>query len=271
MLFSGRSSIVVLSISLGIASAAKAGLEKELGEVDTSVGLTKANAVTATQKWELTTDPQDSTMDIGPLDSLDMYPLIGSLNNSWDPTKFNLATDTNPNAVNQYPTENPLFFALGYTVMGVGPFEVTSFTVDMTGDDPGDGGGSITVSENDSNPGVDNITDTGDYLGTPTGVITDVVYQVIPSDRDEELTVANDQDFYQINLFEIGNDPNFDPGVGTADVGPDSYLTVTDFDGNTQTIPSADIMPSVTPEPASAALLGMAAIGLLARRRPRIR
>jgi hypothetical protein len=269
MLFSGRSSIVVLSISLGIASAAKAGLEKELGEVDTSVGLTKANAVTATQKWELTTDPLDPVLQED--SSLDMYPLIGSLNNSWDPTKFNLATDTDPNAVNQYPTENPLFFALGYTVMGVGPFEVTSFTVDMTGDDPGDGGGSITVSENDADPGVDSISDTGDYLGTPTGMITDVVYQVIPSDRDEELTIANDQDFYQINLFQIGTDPNFDPGIATASAGPDSYLDVTDFDGTTVPIPSSDIMPSQTPEPASAALLGMAAIGLLARRRPRIR
>jgi type V secretory pathway adhesin AidA len=141
----------------------------------------------------------------------------------------------------------------------------------MTGATPGDGGGAIQVSENNSDPAVDNITDSGDFGGTPTGVITDVLYQLNPSMRNEALSIGNDQDFYQINLFQIGNDPNFDPGLGTVDVGPDSFLTLTDFDGDTPTLPASSIEPSVTPEPASAAILGMAAMGLLSRRRRRVR
>ncbi len=106
------SAIAATIFCLGFASAAHAALEKELHEVNTSVGLLPNSA---TNDWKLETDPCMSILPgttpdyVSTFDLSTAIPIEGMLDASFDPTKFQLALD---------PTTNN--FALGYSVQGLG-------------------------------------------------------------------------------------------------------------------------------------------------------
>lgn len=252
------SAIAATVFCLGFASAAHGALEKELHEVNTSVGLLPTSA---TNDWKLETDPtlsiQNSTDDTSLFDLSTALPIEGMLDASFDPTKFQLALDPT--------TEN---FALGFSVQGLGAYDVVGFEVLLST------GGYVDVQETDGNPLLDTVTDVGDTTGgVETGIVDDIHFVLDPSLKNLALLATEDQLFYQLNLVALGSGPGFDPGIGTAFAGPDSYLTVEDANGNMDTTYNDPdegeyiFSSSTVPEPAAFGLLGMAAAGALRRRR----
>jgi hypothetical protein len=238
----------ILAIScLGVVPSARAALEVSLHEVSTSVGLKPTNA---TNQWKLETDP--AVIGAPDVD----YTLGGSLNNTYDPTQFSLATDP---ATGTY--------ALGYSVQAIDPFIVTSFIVEDTQ-------GSYSVAENlttdvqtvtpSVNPAPNNVE---------AGIVEDITFELNLSEENEALPATMDQNFFQLNLNPLENIPQI-VGANYSTYGADgSYLLIGDPgdipDGTKLTFPETTFDPSYVPEPAMIGLLGMGTLGLMARRRHR--
>jgi PEP-CTERM motif len=269
MMLSGRfkSAVAVVGFALCcLPCSTKAALQVELGEVNTSVGLAPT---TTKNKWALQTDPAiNNDTTTGPDLSQDI-PMEGMLNNSFDPTKFTLDLDPfpNPTTVPPAPAPGAITYGLGFTVMGLGAYQVVGFEVETVG------GGLISVQQNPTFGQPDVVT--GDIGGTPDGNILDIHFKLVPSMRNLALPATEDQLFYQINLTQIPTDPNFDPGVATTFVNNDSFLMIGPSDPsappgqNIMTGPSGINGSSNVPEPTSLSLLGLGAISLVTRRRRR--
>jgi PEP-CTERM motif len=255
-----RLGLAVLACGFVFADAAKAALQVELGEVNTSVNV---KPTTTANKWKLQTDPSVDPSITGP----DFSTYIvgdGALSNSYDPTKFTLATN---------PTTST--YGLGFTVEGLGAYEVTGFTVEMNG------GGTIKVQANATPGGPDVVTDTGTVNQGEAGVVEDVEYQLIPDRIADALPANMDQFFYEINLNQIGTNPNFDPGVVTVFGDAGSFLTVQPMNPGSGNPPITTLFNPTSgpgggpnfqtntnvPEPTSLGLLAIGAFGLLGRRR----
>ncbi len=269
MMFPGRfkSAIVAAGLTLCcLPYSAEAALQVALGEVNTSVGLAPT---TTKNKWALQTDPAiDNSATTGPDLSQDI-PMEGMLNNSFDPTKFTLDTDPfpNPTTVPPAPAPGAITYGLGFTVMGLGAYQVVGFKVETVGD------GLISVQQNPTFGQPDIVT--GDIGGTPDGNILDIHFKLVPSMRNLALPATEDQLFYQINLTQIPDTTDFDPGVATTFVNNDSFLMIGPADPtappgqNLMTGPSGINGSSNVPEPTSLSLLVLGAIGLANRRRRR--
>ncbi len=236
-------------------------MQVALGEVNTSVGV---KPTTTANKWKLQTDPSEDSTSV--TDFSTYIVSSGALSNSYDPTKFQLDVDP-----------NTLTYALGATVEGLGAYEVTSFEVLMKN------GGFITVAANPTPGGPDILTPSGpNATGGEAGEVLDVHYQLIPDRKADALPANMDQFFYEINLVQIGNNPNFDPGVVTTfgDAGV-AFFTVVPTNPTSPNPPITTLFNATSgpgggpnfqttsnvPEPTSLGLLGIAAISLLGRRR----
>ncbi|HEX4054871.1 MAG TPA: PEP-CTERM sorting domain-containing protein [Tepidisphaeraceae bacterium] len=251
------SAIAATMLCLGFVSVAHGALEKELHEVNTSVGLLPTSA---TNVWKLETDPvlsiQNSPDSLtSGFDLSTAIPIEGMLDASFDPTKFQLALDPGNE------------FALGYSVQGLGAYSVTGFEVLLST------GGYVDVQETNGNPLEDTVMDVGDTQGgVETGVVDDIHFVLQSSLKNLALLATQDQLFYQLNLVAIGGGPGFDPGIGMTFAGPDSFLTVEDANGNMDTTTNDPdggqyiYSSSTVPEPATIGLLGLASAGLLRRR-----
>jgi hypothetical protein len=269
---------------LTLAPCAQAALEKAAGKASTSVGMAK----TAANEWALETDPVISSGpdDSGP--SMSEYYLSGTNNLTvfYDTTQFQLITNSNgmPDLL--------------HSTLGVNNFVVQSYQIDYLANPVGsntDPGGkpdsysgtdvngepnypSITVTL-DSQAGNDAATDTyhPDADGNlpdmflPVGLIENIVSVCPTDDLTSNANATEDIVMYDFLFTGPGttvNNPS-DNGVG---VGPMSSLVFTDpsldpTDPNyTATVSGpANIDGSVVPEPASASLLAIAALGLFRR------
>ena len=253
--------IVAISCFL-LGSVAHAALEKELHEVDTSIGL----ANTAANTWKLETDPVMSPADLSvlpPGETLsDFYPIAGVLDNTFDASEFRLATAP-PNG----PTDA---LALGYSVEGVDPFQVTSFEV-MCLNSSQVNDNSYFLVQSTSNPLVDSVTAVGDPdQAYETGQVDDITFNLISSDKTptSPLPVTEDQDFFQLNLVPLNGNPVIVPQLYSASGGPDGSLTISDSNGNTDTTTddNGSFETSYVPEPGTASLLALCGAGLVKRR-----
>ena len=243
-----KKSWAVLALScLGVAPSARAALEVSLHEVNTSVGLKPTNA---TNQWKLETDP--AVPDAPTVDDT----LGGSVNNTYDPSQFKLATDTE---TGQY--------ALGYSVQGIDPFIVTSFIVEDTV-------GSYTVSENLTTD-VQTVTPSVDPApnNVEAGIVEDITFELNLSEQNEALPATMDQNFFQLNLVPLENIPNIIGANYSTYGAAGSYLLIGDPgdipNGTMLSFPTTTFDPSYVPEPAMIGLLGMGTLGLMARRRAR--
>jgi hypothetical protein len=255
--------LAIISLSCFLAApAAQAALEVAAGKVNTSVGLTKANAKTATQQWQLETDPQMTTGPILPESDQTLgnyFPVSGVMDNTFDPTQYQLETDPSGN------------FALGYSVYGIDPFQVTSFKVVCLDTETGLNDGSYFEVDATTNPLVDTVTTFGDpNPNAETGQVDDITYSLISSAKgpNSPLPITQDQLFFGLNLIALEDTPNINPQLYSAFGGPNGTLTISDGGGNTNTVSGPDnFTTSYVPEPASGALLAVGALGLLKRRR----
>ena len=260
MLFSRRFKSAGLALCLSfcfLPQTTRAALQVTLGEVNTSVGL---KPTTTKNKWALQTDPASDNPDL----SQDI-PMEGMLNNSFDPTKFTLDMDPFANPLTTPP--NAITYGLGFTVMGLGAYQVVGFEVETVG------GGDISVQQNPTFGQPDLVT--GNIGGTPDGNILDIHFKLVPSMRNLALPATEDQLFYQINLTQIPTIENFDPGVATTFTNPDSFLMIGPADpsappgGNLMTGPSGINGSSSVPEPTTLALLTLGSLTAASRRRRR--
>jgi hypothetical protein len=237
---------------LTINTSAQGALQVALGKVNTSVGVLPTSV---TNKWKLETDPAFTPSD--DIDLSTYVPIDGELSDTYDPTKFMLATDDDGN------------YGLETSVVGVGPYQVTGFDVLMNG------GGNVSVQENPSDPETDTITKTGTTDEGEFGEIDDIQFALIADERSQAMPATVDQVFYDINLVTIGpGGDGFVPGIVTAFPGPDGFLTIGSNDPNadplTITTPSADINSSTNvPEPLSISFFTAGALGAIYRRRRR--
>lgn len=239
---------------LTISTSAQGALQVALGKVNTSVGVLPTSV---TNKWKLETDPAITPSDEVGIDLSTYIPIEGELCDTYDPTKFTLATDDNGN------------YGLETSLEGVGPYQVTGFDVLMNG------GGDVNVQEDPTNPANDIITKTGVTDEGELGEIDDIQFALIGDERQQAMPCTVDQVFYDINLNTIGSGgEGFVPGIVTAFPGPNGYFTIgsTDPTADPQTIttPAADINSSTNvPEPLSFSVLGAGALGMLYKRRRR--
>jgi hypothetical protein len=267
MNFLNRASGALAISCLFLASTANAALEVELHEVNTSVGL----AHTAANTWKLETDPviPASVDDIpGPYgENLDeFYPISGTLDNTFDPNTFRLATAP-PNG----PSDA---LGLGYSVEGIAPFGVSSFEVPCYNSEGVNDGSYFLVQQTGDNGFADTVTAVGDPDQLmETGQVNDINFYLIASDKTptEPMPITVDQDFFQLNLVPLNGDNNVTivPELYSASGGPNGSLTISDPDGNTDTTTSENgvIVTSYVPEPSSAMLIGIPAMMLLKRSR----
>lgn len=263
MRFGHLCGLAFLALGFGLATSAQAALEVTLGEVNTSVGV---KPTTTANKWKLQTDPEIDSSSTGP-DLSQYIPVAGSLNNSYDPTKFHLAVD---------PTSNT--YAIGATVDPLGPFIITSFDVLMNG------GGFYNVQINPLNfNGPSLVTALGNVSGGESGQVLNITYELLNQQRGQASPVDVDQYFYEINLIQNTTDPNFTPGVVTTFGNVNSFLTIDPITDTDQT-PALEItttfnptsgpgggpnfQPSTNavPEPTSLTLLAIGALTLASRR-----
>jgi hypothetical protein len=244
------------ALCLGFASTAHAALEAELHEVNTSVGLAPTSA---SNEWALITDP--STPDT----SLSNYiPEEGMLNNSFNPNDFQLAVSPYTNT-----------FALGYSVQGVGAFEVTSFAVQMSG------GGYYDVVQDPDNPNNSVVSAQGNVSGTETGVVDDIFFELNGSEVNQDLPATVDQNFFQLNLVPVtspaDSPDSFSPGIGTVFADSSSFFTIIPANPLDTTDPtiitnfSNGVIngSSTVPEPGSIGIIALSALGGLAARHRR--
>jgi hypothetical protein len=249
MRISHRLGAAALAACLALPVAAHAALEKALNEADTSTGLLPTSTL---NKWKLQTDPAIVNSSVVPSVDLSTYePVMGSLCDSFDPTEF--ALDMNPS------TEQ---YGLGYSVVGLGAFEVTQFTVQLT-----DGSVNVKAGAKPGDPDI--VTQTGG--GTPTGNVLDIDFQLrtdgVPQPANQ------DQLFYELELTQIGEGNPYNPGGQTF---PDSnsFITIEPIGGGTPvtiindptnpTNPEFIDSSTSVPEPGSAKIMlgagGMAAL-----------
>jgi hypothetical protein len=238
-------------VCVGLSSTAHAGLEVALHEVNTSVGLLPT---TTANKWKLQTDPvsQDVNLD-------DYVPIAGELNNTYDPTQYSLATDPQTGA-----------YALGYSVEGVTPYEVTSFDVLYKN------GGYYQVALTPGDPEADTVTPIDEPSGGEKGEVDDITFDLISSDKNQALPITQDQLFFQLNLVALNDNPDIIPEDYTAFPGPGlggdppSFVEGGDPAGDTETttfgVQGDIITASEIPEPAPIFSLGVAGLLALARR-----
>jgi hypothetical protein len=115
-------------------------------------------------------------------------------------------------------------------------------------------------------------------LDDPFGEVDDIMFNLIPSDKNLATSVTDDQDFFQLNLTQLNPTPDIIPDLYKVFGGPGSFLTIQDPGGTTMTTDFSatgafdggpTIVPSEVPEPGSASLLAIAAVGILDRRRRR--
>lgn len=253
--------ILACAFTLASAGWASAGEQKELGLVDTSIGL---KPTSTKNKLELITDPVLTSAGVG-LSPSDYIPVEGLLDNHFDPTEYQL--DTSPNT--------GTFSTDGSTVAGIAPYEVLGFevqTVDgglINVQDNGEGGDSITnVTSGTFDPGG------GPVGGGETGNVYDIHFKIVNNEESTNppLTSDQDQDFYQLFLTQIGNNP---PGDDTVFTTADSFVTFTEspgavnngVDAPTETVTFAQIQGAVLPEVSTAGFLGLAGMTFLMRRR----
>jgi len=253
--------ILACAVVLAAGACARAGEQKELGLVDTSIGL---KPTSTKNKLALITDPVLTSAD-APLSPSDYIPVEGLLDNHFDPTEFQL--DTSPNT-GTYSTD-------GSTVAGIAPYEVLGFevqTVDgglINVQDNGMGGDSVTnVTSGTLDPGG------GPVGGGETGNVYDIHFKIVNNEESTNppLTSDQDQDFYQLFLTQIGDNP---PGDDTVFTTTDSFVTFAESPGATQdgidappeTVTFAQIQGAVLPEASTAAFLGLAGMTLFMRRR----
>jgi hypothetical protein len=262
MRFTRLCGLAILATGFALAGQAQAALQVVLGEVNTSVGI---KPTTTANKWKLQTDP---SVDPSVTNVFDTYiPSEGSLCNSFDPTKFTLAVNPNTGT-----------YGLGYTVEGLGAYEVIAFDVELTS------GGYVDVHANPTPGGPDLVTLLGNTSGTPDGNILNIFYELLPDRVEDAAPADTDQLFYDINLNQIGTDPNFTPGVVTTFGNVNSFFTVvptsgspagsvpitTDFSatGGIGGGPNFQSSSNV-PEPTSLSLLTLGAVALAKRRNRR--
>ena len=254
--------IVAVSCFL-LGSVAHAALEKELHEVDTSIGL----ANTAANTWKLETDPVMSPSaapaSIPEGETLsDFYPIAGVFDNTFDPTQFRLATDP--------PNDPSDALGLGYSVEGIAPFTVTSFEVMCLNSSQVNDGSYILVQAT-GNGLDDSVTDVGDPdQAYETGQVDDITFQLDASEKTpgNPLPVTYDQNFFQLNLVALNGNPVIVPDLYSASGGPDGSLTISDSDGNTDTTNgnNGTFVTSYVPEPGTVSLLALCGVGLVKRR-----
>jgi hypothetical protein len=248
-----------LSVGLALAlspCAAHAAQQVSIGKVNTSVGV---KPTSAKNKFILETDPAFSPGAVVPGGTpADYIPTEGLLNNFFDPTQFQLATDPSTGT-----------FALGASVAGEGAYQVVGFEVQTV-----DGG---LVDVQDNGQGGENVTnDTSSPLdpsggpvgGGETGNVYDIHFKIISQDRALAQPSSVDQNFYE--LFLIGNNPTINDE--TTFVTPDSYITFspidpTDSDLSSFTVDAPNIAPSVVPEVSTAGFLAVGGASLFLRRR----
>ena len=232
-----------------MASAAQAALEAALHEVNTSVGL---KPTSTTNIWKLETDPFSSDPILS-----NYIPVSGVLDNTYDATQFKLAIDP---AITSPSLADP-GYRLGYSVEGVPPFQVTSFEVMDTI-------GYYTIAAT-ADPTIDTITPSTDPApnGVEAGAVDDITFSLIPSEQNEALPITEDQNFFELNLVALEGSPNIVGDLYSTTGIPNGSITIEDSQGNTDTTGPGGINPSTLPEPASASLLAIGAIGLAARRR----
>jgi PEP-CTERM motif-containing protein len=262
MRFARLLGLTIFASGFALAGQAEAALQVVLGEVNTSVGI---KPTTTANKWKLQTDP---SVDPSVTNVFDTYiPSEGSLCNSFDPTKFTLAVNPNTGT-----------YGLGYTVDGLGAYEVLAFDVELTS------GGYVDVHANPTPGGPDLVTLLGNTSGTPDGNILNIYYQLIPDRVEDAAPADTDQLFYEINLDQIGTSPTFTPGVVTTFGNVNSFFTVvptsgspagsqpitTDFSatGGIGGGPNFQSSSNV-PEPTSLSLLTLGAVALAKRRNRR--
>jgi hypothetical protein len=265
MSFVSRVGGIVAASCFLFGSVAHAALEKELHEVDTSIGL----ANTAANTWKLETDPvmspTNAPADIPEGEMLsDFYPVSGILDNTFDPTQFYLATTVAGSET------APL--GLGYSVSGIDPFGVSSFEVMCLDPDGVNRGSYILVQQTAGNGEADSVTDVGDPdQAMETGAVDDINYYLIASDKSatEPLPVTVDQNFFELNLVPLTGNPVIVPDLYSASGGSDGTLVISDGNGNTDTTNenNGTFTTSYIPEPTSAMLLGIPAMMLLKRSR----
>jgi hypothetical protein len=247
------SAVAAALICFGMVSAAQGAAETKLKEANTSIGVLPTNA---TNQWKLITDPVITTPDATPsdevvFDPMNYYVVSGSLDNSYDASKFHLLTDSDGN------------YATGVTAEGVLPYQVTGFDVLMNG------GGDIKVEVNPANPAVDIITPTGDVTDGEKGEVDDITFSLIGDLRSEAKTSNNDENFFDLVL--VDNDGvTGPPTTGTVFAGPDSNIVlgpVDPTDPNNVTITDINPMSLSVPEPGSTALMLVSAGFMSLRRR----
>lgn len=266
-----RKNWAVLAIScLGVASSAQAALEVSLHEVNTSIGLKATNA---TNSWKLETDPSIPAISIGN-DTTDAsyIPIAGELNNTYDPTQFSLAVSPNANPL--ITQANPLTpnYQLGYSVEAIDPFSVTGFQVFDTN------GGYYQVSISPSDPDDESVTPVNSPNGIQAGIVDDITFVLNPSEKNEALPATQDQNFFELNLVALNNNPIIVPQDYTSSGGPGSYLEIGNPGGNNITLTNGQTGPdgqtvvfngAMIPEPATLSLAMLGMVGLAARRRRR--
>jgi hypothetical protein len=236
-----------------LASSAHAALEVSLHEVNTSIGL---KPTSATNEWKLETDPV--VPDAPTTDDT----LGGELNNTYDPSQFQLAIDPSTGT-----------YALGWSVENIDPFQVTSFQVYDTN------GGFYTVSAT-SNPNVDSVIPSAPEPDSPyngpapngieAGIVDDITFSLQPGLKNEALPATIDQNFFELNLVPLNDNPNIVPLDYSASGGPGSYLEIGDPEGDTPTFltfPATTFDTSYVPEPTVLGILSLGVAGLAARRR----
>jgi hypothetical protein len=253
--------IFACTIVLAAGAFARAGEQKELGLVDTSIGL---KPTSTKKKLALITDPVLKSADPG-LSPSDYIPVEGLLDNHFDPTEFQL--DTSP-ATGTFSTD-------GSTVAGIAPYEVLGFevqTIDgglINVQDNGQGGDAVTqVTSGSFDPSG------GPVGGGETGNVYDIHFKIVNNEESTNppLTSDQDQDFYQLFLTQIGTDL---PGDDTVFTTPDSFVTFAEspaatadgVDAPPETVTFGQIQGAVIPEASTAAFLGLAGTTLLMRRR----
>jgi hypothetical protein len=234
------------TLSLGAAETA-------LHKANTSVGVKN----TAANQWKLETDPSVVTPDptVG-----NYYISGGVLNNHYDPSQFALNTDVGTFTTGTFSVGGSVF-----TDPSNPYYQVTSFKVQTVE------GGTIDVTDNGGGSTATADTSTGPVGGGYTGNVLDITFNII-SGGEYYVPPANvDQNFYELNLTQIGSNP---PGYDTTYTDPNSVIDVSPFPAyvgqpgyGSYSIPFQDINPSATPEVSSASLLAIGGFALLIGRR----